>query len=436
LNRKALIVFIALASIGLGAVAETTITIDHAVKLALANNLGLAETKITIDAAKRSSAKAWSSILPSVSALAGASRINASGATSAWLGASLSMSVSGSFAADMKKAVLDYQSDLISYETAQRTLELNVRKAFYQLLVYGETVKLKERSIKTSQDEYSQTLVRQRAGLVSELDMLSAQVSLENLTPELQAAKKAYGDLLDSFKQFLGIGHAEAVSLSGSLEDIADIGTLREPAADTPSLSVQGLRKNLESARAQREAVALGAYLPSVSLGWTYRPTYSAGAWADSGSLSASLTWSIDGFLPFTASNERILAADDAVKTYELRLKAQQASDEVDVAALRAAIAQAQSSMQALRLTQQKAQRTYDLTNEAYKNGTKSLLELSNAADSLQAAQVNVLSESYTLAANILQLEYDLNVPFGSIGSSRSLGSNGTLGGKTNDSEK
>ena len=62
------------------------------------------------------------------------------------------------------------------------------------------------------------------------------------------------------------------------------------------------------------------------------------------------------------------------------------------------------------------AQKSYDMTAEAYNRGTKDLLTLQNANTSLLNAQVSLKSETLTLIKAILNLENTIGVDFGSLG--------------------
>jgi hypothetical protein len=128
MNRKRLaIVFALLGGIAGGAFAQTIVTIDNAVDLAIRNNLSLQRTKMTADAKKRTSGRSWNSLIPEVNAATALSRSNAdtySGSTditpSETISASLTLSPS--IVSSMKKARLDYEAGLIDYVSAKRAL--------------------------------------------------------------------------------------------------------------------------------------------------------------------------------------------------------------------------------------------------------------------------------------------------------------------------
>ena len=53
---------------------------------------------------------------------------------------------------------------------------------------------------------------------------------------------------------------------------------------------------------------------------------------------------------------------------------------------------------------------------DAYNHGTKDLLSLQNAQDSLFSTRVNLLNQAYTLETTVLNLENIIGVPFGTLG--------------------
>ena len=54
------------------------------------------------------------------------------------------------------------------------------------------------------------------------------------------------------------------------------------------------------------------------------------------------------------------------------------------------------------------AQRSYDMTREAYRNGTAELLSLRDAEAQLIQARLSLASEKYNYLSNLLDLEYAL----------------------------
>ena len=76
------------------------------------------------------------------------------------------------------------------------------------------------------------------------------------------------------------------------------------------------------------------------------------------------------------------------------------------------AIAQAAS----LKANVELAETTYEMTKTAYNYGKTDFLNLLNANDAVLSANVSLKSQAYSLISTILELEYLLGIPFGTIG--------------------
>jgi outer membrane protein len=110
------------------------------------------------------------------------------------------------------------------------------------------------------------------------------------------------------------------------------------------------------------------------------------------------------------------VAAGESIATLESQLAETRTGAEITARSLARKIEQSRVSVKALKLSVTLAERSYNLTEEAYRFGTKDVLNVQNASDSLQSARMQVLSETYTLISAVLDLEYVLGVPFGTLG--------------------
>jgi outer membrane protein TolC len=61
------------------------------------------------------------------------------------------------------------------------------------------------------------------------------------------------------------------------------------------------------------------------------------------------------------------------------------------------------------------AEETLRMHEESFNRGAADLQALNNTRDNLRAVQNRLLSEQFNLLSSILELERELNVPFGSI---------------------
>ena len=61
------------------------------------------------------------------------------------------------------------------------------------------------------------------------------------------------------------------------------------------------------------------------------------------------------------------------------------------------------------------AQKTYEMTQQAYNRGTRDILVLQNAASSLQQSKLRLKSDTFNLVSAILDLENAAGLPFGTL---------------------
>ena len=411
---------LAVSAIAVGPLcAETVFTVDSAVESALAHNVSVERSKISYDALKRKSDLSWNSLIPSVKAGAGITKTNETKITTKYGLVSSSLSLSPSTFVSIRETLLNYEAGKISRETALRSVELNVRKAFYSLIYERENVALLEKQLESAQREYDQTIAKQKAGLVPEVDALSAQVTLENLKPSLESARTALSSDTATFKQLIGVGQDESLRLDGTLDEALSMKEISLAGFSTSSESVVSLEKALELAKVAKSLALANVFAPTVSLSYTYQPSQTDVAGSDrtdAGYLSASVTFPIDSLLPWSSGSETARTAADSVKDVTLQLANERVSAEIEKKSLLESIAQSRSTLTARKLGVELAQRNYNLTADAYKAGTKDILALQSSSDSLQEAKVSLLKQSYALISDVLDLENAIGVPFGTLG--------------------
>lgn len=424
-KRRALSGILMLVTVAWGARAEGSMSVSEAVKLALEKNLSLGREALDLAAKKRSADSSYNLLYPSLSVGAGLTRLNSSsGAGTAYGELSASLSLSPTIGLEMKERKLAYESGLLSYAEAQRGVELEVRLSFNSILLDEAKLALARQNEERERKNYEQVKAKYSAGLATELELLSAEVSFEEKGPLVESAGVTLEDERAAFRLLLGLEPSQELALSGSLDSAsavteASVNSVFEAAKGRESLSVQALRKSLETARASAKLASVDLASPSLSVSGKFYPEYpdlSSSAHTDGGSLSLSLSLPLDGLLPASSSRLSLAAAEDAVKKAESLLASGKAESASAVASSLRAVKSAAASLATLQRSVVLAQKKYDLTYEAYQKGVKELSDLEDAANSLDSAKVEVLSQEYTLLSEALSLESELGLDFGSIG--------------------
>ncbi|BDC94184.1 TolC family protein [Treponema bryantii] len=408
------------------------ITVEDAVVLAADNNISLKRQKITLDALDKRNKTSWNGVSPSAS-LSGSYEIpfdglltekEASNKYTYSFSASVSLSLTPSLYTSIKEARLKFESGKTSYEDAVRQVELSVRKLFYSLLYTKESISLQKRNMETARLRYENNRDKYNRGQLSELDLLQSQYSYESQRPTIESAEIAYQNNMASFKQTLGISQDEKIELSGSLSDAIppETFTVTQTVEELPS--VKKIQTNIEQQKNSLLATRFSAYAPSISASYSWGMNRLSDKTEDitkaneneSHSLSFGVRIPLDGYLPWSNGALSIAAQKGALKDLELQLEDEKTTASLNLENSIKNILQKQSQMEMLNRNVEIAQKSYDMTLTAYNHGSRDLLTLQNASDSLLKAKTDRESHIYNLICAVLDLENTLGVPFGSLG--------------------
>ena len=405
---------------------EIVMDLETAVSLALKNNLGLKSERIDLITKQRAKQNSWNEFLPSVrlgAGLSGTGGSRAASSSSPWdLSASItaSLPVSAANLHSLKSTSLSYDAEKIALADAEKSLERDVKEAFYNLIILEEKVMLIEQNIDTAQKRYEQAKFNYEKGIVSEITLLSSQVTLEALKPDLEEATVDYEIAKMQFKQILGLDREASLSIRGSIEPktiILEVEKLSKNYLEN-RLDIKTILKEIEILEVQRKLAVAEEYTPTLSLSYTFRTGVSdpfradwgsSASWYDSSTFGISLSFPIDGFIPGSSSDTRMRGMDDEIEKAHIELVQQRQLAEVEIETI---VMKLKKSLRTLRALEQNvllAQKTYDLAEMQYNAGVAELLEVEEAYDALQEAKLGVLEERYNYLSGLFDLEYALN---------------------------
>ena len=437
------------------------INIEEAINLATENNISLKRNKLSLDLLEKKNATSWNNLSPTISisgnygnslendsyrySVSDYKSFSASSSTNTGsffpgdnanfsFSGSLSLNLSPSIYTTIRGAYLNYEDGKFTYEQAIKTVELNLRKAFYSILYQKENISLQTRNLQTAKQQYNLSLDKYNKGNLSELDLLTAQVNYENLKPTLDSSIISYENNLASFKQILGIDQDVEIELEGSLEDALPSSPITIESTLDNLPSIISLENKIDSAKNSLLATRFSAWGPSITTSFSYglsssgssSANYSSlsqswgisnsSSWGSTSSLSIGLKIPLDGFLPWSSGAMSIESQKTTVKDLQLQLEDEKTNASIEIQNSLNKIAQAQLQLDSLQKNVELSEKTYNMTLTAYNHGSKDLLTLQNASDSLMKAKNSQQSQYYTLISSILDLESTLGIPFGTLG--------------------
>jgi outer membrane protein TolC len=137
--------------------------------------------------------------------------------------------------------------------------------------------------------------------------------------------------------------------------------------------------------------------------------------WNDSGSFSISLGMSLDSFFPWSNAKTQIDALNDNISAAHIQLTEIMLNQENRANQNIRTIERILESLEATKLNVELAESTYEMIADAYRRGAADFQRLRNAGDSLEMAKNRLLQEQFNLISALLDLEKELNVPFGAL---------------------
>jgi len=443
------------------------LTPDEAVERALKNNLSLESARASSGTKKRASDLSWNQFIPNVDVGGALLRLNEApaemlmdlnaimpnmnlptislgGGGPQWrLAGSISASLNLNFAMfqDMKRLRMDYEKGLISYEKAKSQLERDVRKAYHNMLLLQENIALLRGSFENAERQVQIARANYNAGLAPELTLLQAQVGRENLRPIIDQAENGLRLAMAQFSMLLGLPAEPAgidnppYELIPITEDTSfiplDVSELIKKAASGKP-DIMELRQDILSLDSMKKSTAYRLYTPTLSLNWNADPSFSGDPWKDpwfenmdnwkqqSGSFRISLGFRLNGLLPIGSERQGLKTLDDQIVIANIGLAQLIRGTEIEIYNTVLALERTRISKETLAQTVNLAERSYQLTENAYRAGLQDLFQVQNAEQSLRQARVQVLEQQFNYLNGLLDLEYAIGVPFGTLTSKES----------------
>ena len=437
----------------------------EAVELAIKNNLSLESARIATGTKKRASDLSWNQFIPGVtvggslimdnkkSTVAGmqpvdlaslgaiggitippgtiygvypysveASRWHVAGTIQA------SLTLSAAMFENMRRLRLDYQGGLISYEKAKLQLERDVLKSYNNMLLLRENIALLRDNFEAAGRRVQMAQANYNAGLAPELTLLQARVAMETMKPAIDQAENGLRLSMAQFAMFLGkpydtefefepfAGETSFISLA-----LADL--IAKASSGKPD--IMELRQNILMLHSARRA-QIASLTPSLSLSWNSNSAFIKDPWKDpwfdsgddwqkSGSLTITLGLRLHSLIPFSADFQGIRSLDDNIKTANIGLAQLIQGTEIEIYNTVLSLERTQTTAEAQTQTVNLAERSYRLTEQAYRAGLQDLLEVQNAELSLRQARVQMLEQQFNYLNGLIDLEYSIGVPFGTL---------------------
>jgi outer membrane protein len=275
--------------------------------------------------------------------------------------------------------------------TVSKTV-LSVQTAFYGVLLSKAVLDITNASFTNAQENFDNVKALYNQGMVSEFDMLQAEVQVENIRPVLLRIENSLATAKDGLKITIGVDQTADIDVSGEIElDSIDISNedelIREALISNFNIQSLELKKQVDEAFVQLD---VSEYWPTLAAYGNYTYTGSSDALLfqnyDYSTVGLSLTFNLwqgnrtnnaveQSTITFKQTEEQLLQLKDYT-TLEVKSKVQE-------------LKRVKSLIQVQERTVKLAQRAYDISKVRYQEGAGSQLELQNADQDLRQARLN-----------------------------------------------
>ena len=397
-----------------------TLSESDAISLALNQNYDLKSSLIDLLKVEDQKNNSWNVMLPDLSLEGSVTNSNAILGSSdddyikitGSLSSSVTLNKSNKYSMDYDN--LEYEAELLNYEDAQNSLENEVKKAFYYLIANQQSLEIKEMNLDLALKRWEQMQSKYDNGLASELEVLEAQSTYENLKPEYTTAYTSYQTQLMNFKSFLGIDLDREIELEGDLDvEILDL--------DADTLISRFLNNRIDILNAQKEIEIQNVLYnierssdlsPSLDLSFDYS-YYNSDLldddWTDAASITATVSIPLNGYINGSEEDIAISDAQRDVEIAQLSYEDTVEDAQKEIQTLIWEIESYKENIEICELAIDISQKTYDATEEAYNLGATELLNLSEAQATLFSAKQDLLTSQYNYLSAVFDLEEALN---------------------------
>ena len=418
------------------------LTVEEAVNYAKENSRSLKSANIDLQIKKRAKNFSWNVLVPSVQATGTMSRSNEVTNTmdaimsainpyykpaeiepsdhwKAIGGLTASLNLSVALIDGIRASFANYEAGLITWEQTYKETELNIRKMFYALLLQQESLNLQKTTLANAKNRFEQAKINFRNGLIPELSLLQTEVTYENQKPAIVKQEQALKEQLDTFAFLLGIPQGTEISLSGEITpDFVELNPqeLYQKYMEN-NLEIALFKKNLEMMKINYSAQNLQIYTPAVSLSYGWQPVLSditadwgdKDNWFDNGSFSVTLAWNLSNMLPFSSASLKVQDLKNNIEQMNLNLINLEENAKMKINNLVNVLNQSRAAIESSNRNISLAQKSYDMTSIAYRNGTTELLDVREAETQLNQAKLALASEKFNYLAGLLDLEFAIN---------------------------
>ncbi|MCF0223586.1 MAG: TolC family protein [Fibrobacter sp.] len=289
----------------------------------------------------------------------------------------------------------------VSLENEKANVRYVVENDFDQLLVLDSSIAIIEESIALTQSNLDFVTQAYQSGMVSELDVVRAQLAMDELKSQLESTQKARVLSRNALLITIGMDFEADVQFNGTLRNPEEGFTY----PDTSMSNVRKRRKELLMLNSTEEmlnknvSIEEGGYKPTVVLGGkiSYSNNQNEFYKWDAPDWDKNITKAL--FLNVTMNlfngmktRESVVQAKSNLRTTQISKETAERGFRLEIESCARTLEDAETQLTLKKRSIELAQKNYDMTEAAYKVGSETQLNLLSANMSLRTAKLNYMN--------------------------------------------
>lgn len=291
--------------------------------------------------------------------------------------------------------------------TVSKTV-LSVQKTFYGVLLSKEVLDITRSSFENAQANLNDVKALYKEGMVSEFDMLQAEVQVENIRPVVLQMENNLQSAKDGLKIILSVDQQENIDVQGEfLYQAYDIsneeGLIYEALTSNYDIKTLDIKKQVDEAFIQLD---VSDYWPNIAAFGQYAYNGSSDSWKFNTYTSATI--GVKFSINLWEGNRTKNAVEQSTITYkqtEEQLNQLKDFTLLNVKAKLQELKRVQSLLEVQARTVEVADRAYQIAKVRYKEGVGSQIELQNTDLALKQAKLNRIQSLYSYLTTKYELE-------------------------------
>lgn len=411
--------------------ATLDLSLDKAVKIALAENPTIRVADKEIEIKKVADKEAWQALLPSVTAdlalshsikvaaiktAMGEFKMGMDGSTTATGGLTMSLPLfAPAVYQNMKLTKEDIKLAQEKARASRLDLVNQVTKAYYSALLAKDSRDVINKSYKLAEDNFNVVNSKFENGRVSEYDKISAEVQMRTMKSSVVSAETGLNLALLQLKVLMGIDTDINVNINDSLKAYEDMLVLSNAQANEAELANNSTLKQLDQNKSMlqraRKVLRTG-FMPTIGLQLTGQyNSYSNNNWNIFNykySPSSTLAFAIS--IPVFKANNWTKLQSNRIQLAQLDDTRENTYRQLSMAAqsYRDNMVKTISKIESDREAVKQADKAVTISTKRYDVGRGTILELNQSETALVQAELAYHQSIYDFLQNKADLDYTL----------------------------